>query len=177
VTYRTATFIFLSAITSILVPTRVAQAFTGAGSGTEPDPYIITTVDQLNEIQNELDACYELGNNIDCSVTVGWNAGAGFDPIGTSTGPFTGILDGNNHKITGLFINRSDIAFGVGLFGYIDDSCELTNIGRNARRHCHQSLLGNRNSEWNLRSRWSDSLQSRRRRQSLLFHGNRKRRR
>jgi hypothetical protein len=32
-------------------------AFSGTGSGTEADPYIITTIEQLQEVQNELGAC------------------------------------------------------------------------------------------------------------------------
>jgi len=128
-TDRTPTSVLLAAITSILLATGVAHAFTGAGAGIEGDPYIITTVDQLQEMQDELDACYELGNNINCAATTAWNAGAGFEPVGLSPDAFTGTLDGNNNKLVGLFINRPDISFGVGLFGFIDDGCELINIG------------------------------------------------
>jgi hypothetical protein len=44
-----------------------------------------------------------------------WNDGAGWEPIGLGATPFTGILDGNNHRISNLYIDRSS-AERVGLF-------------------------------------------------------------
>jgi hypothetical protein len=41
-------------------------------------------------------------NNIDCSDTINWNAGAGFYPIGDSP-YFSGSLNGHNYNITGLY--------------------------------------------------------------------------
>jgi hypothetical protein len=83
-----------------------ARAFSGTGSGTEADPYVITTVQQLQEMQDDLDACYVLGNDIDASDTVNWNGGAGFVPIGIGGDPFTGVFDGRGYTITGFYINR-----------------------------------------------------------------------
>jgi len=61
---------------------------------------------------------YALGSNINASATSGWNAGAGFMPVGTFLGtPFSGTLDGLNHTITGLTINRPSTDW-VGLFGF-----------------------------------------------------------
>ena len=97
------------------------------GSGTEAEPYIITNVDELQAMQNDLDAWYELGNDIDASDTQNWNAGAGFEPVGDSTNYFTGVFDGQGYTITGLYINRPS-STGVGLFGYIDNA-EITNVG------------------------------------------------
>ena len=45
------------------------------GSGTEHDPYIITDVYQLKEMNNDLDGWYELANDIDASETKNWNDG------------------------------------------------------------------------------------------------------
>jgi len=45
----------------------------------------ITNVTELQAMEDDLDEDYVLGNNIDASATSGWNDGAGFDPIGTST--------------------------------------------------------------------------------------------
>ena len=85
-----------------------AWAFSGAGSGTEADPYVITTVQQLQEMQDDLDAYYVLGNDIDASGTASWNGGAGFEPVGSydPNYSFTGTLDGRGHVITGLYIYR-----------------------------------------------------------------------
>lgn len=86
------------------------------GSGTLADPYIISDVDDLQSMENDLTAYYELANDIDASATSGWNSGAGFLPIGQASG-FTGQLDGKGHTIDSLFINRP--AENVGLFLYV----------------------------------------------------------
>jgi hypothetical protein len=110
--------------------TKNLLAFTGAGSGTSSDPYIITSCTQLQEMKNNLIASYKLGGNIDCSGTVSWNGGKGFEPVGTSTAAFTGTLDGDNYTISGLSIIRADDSYGqgsddeqyVGIIGYASSS-------------------------------------------------------
>ena len=44
--------------------------FSGAGSGISADPYVITTVVQLQEMENELAAYYVLGNDIDSNSNI-----------------------------------------------------------------------------------------------------------
>jgi hypothetical protein len=102
-------------------------AFSGDGSGTEVDPYIITDPCQLQEMQYGLSAWYELGNDIDASATSGWNGGEGFVPVGDSAHGFTGHLDGNDFTISGLYVNRGSDDY-VGLFGVIDGG-EVKNVG------------------------------------------------
>ena len=92
-----------------------ASAFSGNGSGTKTDPYQITDVYQLQEIQNDLYASYILMNDIDASETSGWNDGAGFRPIGQF---FYGFFNGQNFTINNLYINRPSESY-VGLFGYV----------------------------------------------------------
>jgi hypothetical protein len=75
-------------------------------------------------MNQHLDGNYILGNNIDCSATSGWNGGLGFQPIGSDP-PFTGSFNGNNHKITGLYIDR---VYYVGLFGVVNGGVIL-NVG------------------------------------------------
>ncbi|WP_123536464.1 M26 family metallopeptidase [Halosimplex salinum] len=87
-----------------------------AGSGTPQDPYVITTVGELQAMNDDLRAHYVLGNDVDASVTETWNAGNGFQPIGSQEGAFRGSLDGNGHTITGLTIVRPRQT-NVGLFG------------------------------------------------------------
>jgi hypothetical protein len=66
-------------------------AYTGSGSGTQADPYIITTPAQLEEISNNLNGYYQLGNDIDLS---GYSpTGATAPLIGTSSAKFNGVLD------------------------------------------------------------------------------------
>jgi len=124
---KTASFIYLLAILSILVSAGASQAFSGAGSGTEQDPYIITNVYQLQEVNNDLDAWYELGNDIDASGTKNWNSGAGFTPIGNDSNYFAGHFDGKGHAITALYINQQ-LMDGSGLFGGTDYDSNIKNV-------------------------------------------------
>ncbi len=120
---KAAPFIYLTVILGILLPVGVTEAFSGAGSGTEEDPYIIANVYQLQEINQDSDAWYELGNDIDASDTINWNGGEGFEPIG-----FSGNLDGRGHKITGLYINRGSSS-NIALFSSTSNESEIKNVG------------------------------------------------
>ena len=83
------------------------------GSGTKNDPYIITNSTQLYNIRNDLDAYYELGNDIDLTVdtheggiysypAVRCPQGHGWEAING----FSGSLDGKGHTIKGLYQNN-----------------------------------------------------------------------
>jgi hypothetical protein len=110
----------------ILVGSSVTEAFTGAGSGTEADPYIIRDVNQLQEVALDTDASYELGKDVDASATQNWNGGEGFDPIDG----FGGHFDGKEHVIKDLFVDRRvDYSGSVGLFGNINGTGEVKNLG------------------------------------------------
>jgi hypothetical protein len=103
-------------------------AFSGGGTGTGSSPFQITTCAQLQDMQSDLAAHYKLMNDIDCSATTGWNAGAGFMPVGNDyNASFTGNLDGNNKTITGLFINASSRDYN-GLFGYLSGGATVSNL-------------------------------------------------
>lgn len=94
-----------------------AVAFAFSGSGTEADPYLIKTADDLYMIRMTPDAYYQLQNNIDLSAWIEENyPTAGWVPIGTSPKPFTGTFDGNGFTISNLHINRASDYNG--LFGY-----------------------------------------------------------
>jgi len=69
----------------------------------------------LQNMRNDLTADYILMNDINCSETVYWNDGLGFEPIGQLE-PFTGSFDGRGFIIYNLTINRSNEDY-VGLFG------------------------------------------------------------
>ena len=113
----------------ILSPTIKVFAFNG-GNGSKGNPYQISTIDQLQAMQDSLDAHYVLLNDIDASVTAGWNDSAGFDPIGEdpeNDTAFTGSFDGQDFMIRNLTIKRP-CEYYVGLFGYIY-SAQITNVG------------------------------------------------
>lgn len=92
------------------------------GLGTSENPYQISTCEQLQAMNDDLDASYILVHDIDCSGTVHWNYGAGFDPIAGSAEflnrAFQGTFDGDGHSINGLYINRPDY-FATGLFATV----------------------------------------------------------
>ena len=66
-------------------------AYTGSGSGTQADPYIITTPAELQSINDDLMAYYKLGNDIELPHSA----------IGSFNTPFNGVLDGSGFKLYG----------------------------------------------------------------------------
>lgn len=103
------------------------------GEGTEKNPYQIGTAEQLTklaELVNEgngdyNDKYYKLIADIDLSAynasNTGFNSGNGWVPIGDGSNGgsyFNGTFDGNNFKITGLYINDLSKEY-VGLFGNV----------------------------------------------------------
>ena len=113
----------------------IRSRFAG-GNGTEDDPYRISNVTQLQDMNLDLGANYTLVNDIDATDTREWNEGKGFLPI-ASFDPltwyfrgtkFTGSLDAKGYNITGLFIDRPDENF-IGLFSCIDDVAAISNVG------------------------------------------------
>lgn len=96
--------------------------FSGSGSGTENDPYLILNPIHLNQLRNFLNqegvyfkmmADVNLTDYLeDESPSQGWQ------PVGSSSSAaFKGILDGNGKTVSGLWINRSSNDY-VGFFGY-----------------------------------------------------------
>ncbi|WP_044730469.1 hypothetical protein [Geobacillus kaustophilus] len=69
------------------------------GAGTQENPFIIETSADLQAIQNNLSAYYELANDIDMK-------GVTWTPIASDpTNRFTGVIDGKGHKILNFTIN------------------------------------------------------------------------
>lgn len=81
--------------------------FSGKGSGTEEDPYLVETALNVEEIRNfpkKSAVAFKLINDIDMREFIeGAYGTAGWNPISD----FYGTLDGDGHVISGLFINRS----------------------------------------------------------------------
>jgi hypothetical protein len=98
------------------------------GDGSSSSPYEIRTASDVQAMQEDISANYIVVNDIDASGTVNWNNGQGFNPIGDNDVSFTGSLDGQNHTISNLSINRLDDNY-VGLFGAIDAGVEVKNVG------------------------------------------------
>jgi hypothetical protein len=85
------------------------------GEGTLESPYLVTTCDQLQAMEQGLSCAYRLANDIDCSATSTWNDGEGFVPVGNPV-QFTGDFDGAGHRIFDLTINRP-ASNNMALFG------------------------------------------------------------
>jgi len=98
------------------------------GKNTSASPCMIKNCKQLQKVDQGLDGYYALKNNINCSDTLTWNSGAGFDPVGQASPYFTGSFDGKNYTISDLYINRST-EDNVGLFGRTTSASNIFNVG------------------------------------------------
>ncbi len=116
--------VFVLLILFTLLP---LHAFSGLGGGTEVNPYQITSVEQLQEMQDGMFKHFILMNDINAAVTQTWNAGKGFAPIDG----FYGSIHGKGYVIDSLYIHRPD-GIKVGLIGHGSgatiDSLWLENI-------------------------------------------------
>ena len=110
----------------LLSNTHALASFTG-GDGTSGDPYQIADANQLQEMKDHLSSCFVLINDIDASATVSWNSGAGFEPIGDYPARFDGSFDGQGHKITGLYICRTE-ENDIGLFGFAGFNAKIMDV-------------------------------------------------
>ena len=108
------------------------NAFVG-GTGTEGDPYQISTVKQLDAIRGDFhDGHFVLVNDLDFdgyeySEDTDENA-KGWLPIGDETAPFSGSFDGGGYVILNLSISRAGEDY-VGLFGALSSMGSLKDLG------------------------------------------------
>lgn len=105
-------------------------SFSGSGSGTESDPFLIFNPVQLNDVRNSVGhsgVYYKLMSDIDMTEWIAENnPQQGWQPIGNLSSMFKGTFIGNGKKITGLTINRSTTDY-VGFFGYVH-SAKITDL-------------------------------------------------
>lgn len=122
--------LFLILFSNVSYPLNASVSFV-SGDGSESHPYLISSAEQLDAIRYDLNAHYALMNDVDLSLLLGTmvdlnpltNNGLGWLPIGDSSHPFTGSLDGRGHTISGLvfYIPESDAnTYELGLFGGLD---------------------------------------------------------
>ena len=101
-----------------LLPTAALAAPASGGSGTEADPYLIATAQDLVDFRNEVNKgtaklYATLKDNINLSVL-----DENWEPIGTSSSkPYSGTFDGGGFTISGLKIDNNKRY--QGLFGYV----------------------------------------------------------
>ena len=104
------------------------------GNGTENDPFLIENAQQLAylayQVNNGLDANNEYvvgyGKYYRLMTDIDLNGNESFQwtPIGLNSYSFGGCFDGNNHIISGVYINLS-YANRVGFFGYTNGATIL----------------------------------------------------
>ena len=105
-----------------------ADAGTGfnGGDGSEGDPYIICTYEQLAMIEDDLAVSYQLASTIDADSEDDWT------PIGDDSSQFRGSLDGGGYSIRNLTVDipvspSLEPTYG-GFFGYIGSGAVISNI-------------------------------------------------
>ncbi len=121
------------------------------GNGTLGNPYQLSTLCQLQDINSQLDSHYRLTADIDASSSRDWNGGSGFHPVAKGVGifqifelldgelalrstyertlsqyVFRGSFDGGGFSIDGLVVNREEEEL-VGLFS-ITDGATFRNV-------------------------------------------------
>ena len=123
---------FTTAIIFVLFSSLVFAQTQPSGSGTELDPYLVSTFDELEWVTTRITSAdrssyYKQTANIDAS--------SDFHSFQfASSYAFTGHYDGQNYSISGLKIERPNNTVS-GLFGYVDgaviQNVVLTNINYN----------------------------------------------
>ncbi len=98
------------------------------GSGTEDDPYLIYTAEELNVIgvfPCDWDKNFKLMADIDLTGFTGTD----FNIIGYYGWPFTGVFDGSGHIISNFTYTSTDTDY-IGLFGYVyGENAQIKDLG------------------------------------------------
>lgn len=95
-------------------------------------PIEIRTVADFDAIRNRLTAHYRLMNDLDFTGVENWK------PIGAGEFPFSGIFEGNGHKLINLHLEPTGITANFSLFGEINRAVirDLKIIGPTIRCTC-----------------------------------------
>ena len=95
------------------------------GRGTQGDPYQINNAQDLKVLATNVNAgnsysgtYFLLTSDIDLVEFCNATLGESWTPIGTGNNGFAGVFDGDNHVITGLYIDSPDSR--QGLFGHLN---------------------------------------------------------
>ena len=120
-----------------------AQAETNefaGGNGTENNPYLISTPEQLSNVRNHLNSYFKQIADLDMESISNWQP---IGNAGSSTGstlihdlpevtyePFSGNYDGNNYRIKNITIYDSNISFATDIYGLFAalGKCTVKNI-------------------------------------------------
>ena len=101
-----------------------------SGSGTEADPYIVTSTDDIEAISQACEGgesfagtWFRMGADIDFSSV----SATGYQPIGSTATPFEGVFDGSSRTISNFKADGKGF-YSTGLFGAIGANGTVENI-------------------------------------------------
>ncbi|MHC4166965.1 MAG: GLUG motif-containing protein [Planctomycetota bacterium] len=98
------------------------------GTGTESDPYLIYTAEELNMV-GQFPYAWDKHFKLMADIDLGGYTGEAFNIIGRYSWPFTGVFDGND-KIISRFSYTSPLAHSVGLFRSVKgESAQIKDLG------------------------------------------------
>ena len=151
-------FIVMLAVMLVAFPlmstrTMADNTFSGGGSGTSNDPYILKTAGDFELLSTKIiqantafiSAYYKLGGDIDLTGKSNWY------PIGyDTTDPrssnqnknFSGTFDGAGHSIKGYTYKAVDTVVGIGIFGYCTNATIKNLVVENINVSGHQNVGG-----------------------------------
>jgi hypothetical protein len=119
--------LFLTGILGIALVLVLGLSGCPNGGDDPGDPYDISTAEQFNAIRNNLGGHYVLKADINLASYANWEPIGQFVPLSDAPRDaetpkpelaFTGVFDGNGHKVSNVAINAPGTA-GVGLFGCV----------------------------------------------------------
>ena len=116
-------------------PTLKSFIYSGAGAGTESNPFLVSSVEELQDIQVKTNTGVDYtGLYFKQTVDLDLTSIGDWTPIGTSSSSFKGIYDGAGFAINNLKItNTTDYK---GLFGYAESATlkgiKITNVSISA---------------------------------------------
>ena len=114
--------LLLAALLTLFPLSALANGAYSGGSGTEGDPYQISTAQDWTDLTNtsaDWNKYFILTADIDLG-------GATLTPVGYNNTKFTGSVDGDGHVLSNATFNRSSF---TGVFGYIDSSGRVSDLG------------------------------------------------
>ncbi len=117
------------------------------GSGTQDAPYLIPDKEALEVFREYVNAgndCAELYFKVTEDIDLKGNDNDQWTPIGSGSHEFQGTFDGDNHTISGLYINNvnNDSGNYQGLFGYIGESGTAKNLTVDGTVSCFMNGAG-----------------------------------
>ena len=95
------------------------------------------------ELTQSLDFDSDSDGDVDANDHSGnyWNSGAGWDPIGSSSGQYSGDFKGDGHTINNLFINANTTGYRA-LFGSIAFNSRIETLGVTNANITGQNYVG-----------------------------------